>query len=96
MRDPVRKVRHKRQRLDLAEVVKTKPEASLVANKYKVIAAVIRRSYPNVAFGSTEVDALCDDIIALNREWQWETEGRDKKNKDRLEQEFFQERMRGN
>lgn len=92
-----RRLRHKKQRLDLANVVSLKPAASLVANKYKVIAAVITRSYPVLikALTQDQIFEMVDDAIALNREWQWETEGKDKQNKKRLEQEFFQGRMRG-
>lgn len=93
-----KRLRHKRQRIALLDIVKTKPAASLVENKYKVIAAMMARHYDTILgdIPKDKLEQIMDDAIAANREWQWLTQGKDKENKARLEQEFLQRRMRGN
>lgn len=91
-----RRLRHKAQRKKLADLLEKHPDASLVANKYRAIRAIIASDYSGfvVASDGVTLEHIVDDSIALNREWQWLTEGKDKKNKVRLEQEFFQGRLR--
>lgn len=75
----------------IAQIIKERPDAVLVKNKYKVLAGMIKRMYPQ---HFEKIDyKIWEDIIydAVNgdRDWRVETEGFDKKNKQRLEQQFI-------
>jgi len=92
-----RRLRHKFQRITLSEIVRGRSDASLVANKYRVVAAMVQKYYPIelMHIEQKKFAEIADDIIAANREWQWLTEGKDKKNKRRLQTEFEQTRLAG-
>lgn len=89
----------------IQNIIKERPnEAVLVANKYKVIAGVIRRMFPEIkeikelepviVNGKCVKDKLVDIIyeaVNADRDWRTETEGQDKENKERLEVEYLKE-----
>lgn len=92
------------QRRQIIEnIIKERPtEAVLVANKYKVIAGVVRRMFPEIkeikelepvmANGKCVKDKLVDIIyeaVNADREWRLATEGQDKENKENLEVEYL-------
>lgn len=74
----------------ISKIISEHPvEACLVKNKYKVLAGMIKRMYPN-NFEKIPLNVWEDiifDSINGNREWQQFTEGCDKENKERLSQE---------
>ena len=75
----------------LEQIIKEKPQAVLVKNKYKVLAGLLRRTYP-ANYKKIRED-LWEDIIYLvvngDRDLRLLTEGMDKENKVRLEQEYI-------
>lgn len=74
----------------LEQIIKEKPHAILVENKYKVILGMLKRLYPN------QIEKIPDlifldiifDAVNGNRDWQFLTEGCDKENKEKLRQQF--------
>ncbi len=76
-----------RRKIIIQDILANYPEkAILVKNKYKVIALMAQKIYPELKEMNRErVADICFDIIAGNREWQQQTEGEDKKEKQRLE-----------
>lgn len=84
-------MRKKNRRVGILEqIIKEKPHAILVENKYKVILGMLKRLYPN------QIEKIPDpifidiifDAINGNRDWQFLTEGCDKENKEKLRQQF--------
>lgn len=89
----------------IENIIKERPnDAVLVANKYKVIAGVIRRMFPEIkeitelepviVNGKSVKDKLVDIIfeaVNADRDWRLATEGQDKENKERLEVEYLKE-----
>ncbi len=74
----------------IQNIIKEKPEAILVKNKYKVLVGVIRRIYPN-SFEKISPKIWEDiifDAVNGNRDWQMLTEGYDKENKQKLDQQW--------
>ena len=75
----------------LQKIIDEKPEACLVKNKYKVIVGMVRRMYPNnyekIPYEVWE--KLVFEIVNADRDWRTLTEGMDKENKVRLEQEYI-------
>ena len=75
----------------LQQIIKEKPHAVLVANKYKVILGMLKRLYPN------QIEKIPDqifldiifDAVNGNRDWQFLTEGFDKEQKEILRQQFI-------
>jgi len=77
----------------LKQIIKEKPEAVLVKNKYKVLVGMIRRMYPN-NFEKLPVDVwekIAFDLINGDRDWRILTIGRDKENKERLAEQKREE-----
>lgn len=75
----------------LQQIIKEKPHAVLVKNKYKVIYGMLKRIYPNNIAKIPEqifLDIIFDTVNG-NRDWQMLTEGYDKENKEKLRQEFI-------
>lgn len=87
----------------IQNIIKERPnEAVLVANKYKVIAGVVRRIFPEIkeikelepviVNGKCIKDKLVDIIyeaVNADRDWRLESNGFDGDNKNRLEEEFI-------
>lgn len=70
----------------LDKIIKDKPEAVLVKNKYKVLVGMIRRMYPN-NFEKLPLNIWEDiafDLINGDRDLRLLTEPFDRENKDRL------------
>lgn len=80
--------RRKNWRRDaIAKVFLDNPEGRLVANKYRVLRAILRRKYPELQ--GLDQNRLLDvifDAVNGNRDWQMMTEGYDTENKRILEQ----------
>ena len=75
----------------LAQIIKEKPEAVLVKNKYKVLVGMVKRLYPN-NFDKIPLriwEDIAYDLVNGDRDWRTLTEGQDKENKVRLEQEYI-------
>ncbi len=87
----------------IENIIKERPhDAILVQNKYKVIAGVVRRIFPElkeitelepvIVNGKSVKDKLVDIIyeaVNADRDWRLATEGMDKENKERLEVEYL-------
>ena len=74
----------------IKKIIREKPEAILVKNKYKVLVGMIKRKYPN-NFEKLPLNIWEDiafDLVNGNRDWQQETEGMDKENKQKLQQQW--------
>lgn len=73
-------------------ILKNKPHGRLVANKYKVLAGMLRRRHPGLAtVDSVTLVAVVFDAVQGNREWQQLTEGYDTLNKEVKSQEWKME-----
>jgi len=76
-------------------IINEKPEAKLVANKYKVIIGMLKKVYPNSMkkiLSEIKHETFLDiifDAINGNRDWQTLTEGEDKENKNKLEKQWI-------
>jgi hypothetical protein len=69
----------------LQQIIQDKPEtATLIKNKYRVIAGVLQRMYPELTMPQAKLAEIAFDAIALDREWRLETEGMQKDEKKRL------------
>ena len=70
----------------LNNIIKEKPEAVLVKNKYKVLVGMIRRMYPNnFEKISTNVwEEIAFELINGDRDLRLLTENFDRENKDKL------------
>jgi len=82
-------MKHNWRKGEIAKVLEANPEAYKVANKYKVLRAILRRRYP--ALVELDQQTLLDvifDAVNGNRDWQMLTEGHDEDEKRRLEQEW--------
>lgn len=75
----------------LQQIIKEKPEACLVKNKYKVIVGMIKRMFPNnyEKIPHEVWEKLVFEIVNGDRDWRKLSEGKDKVNKVRLEQEYI-------
>lgn len=85
-------MRKKNKRVEILEqIIKEKPTAVLVANKYKVIFGMLKRLYPNQIEKIPQkifIDIIFDAVNG-NRDWQTLTEGCDKENKEILRQQYI-------
>ena len=73
------------------QIIKERPEAVLVANKYKVLVGVIKRIYPQ-NFEKIPLNVwenIAFDLVNADRDWRKATEGHDEDNKKRLEDEWI-------
>ena len=80
-----------KRKIILQQIIKEKPHAVLVKNKYKVLFGMLKRLYPNQIDKIPEqifIDLIFDAVNG-NREWQTLTEGYDKENKEKLRQEYI-------
>lgn len=75
----------------LAQIIKERPDAVLVKNKYKVLVGMIKRMYPNnyEKIPHEVWEKLVFEIVNADRDWRYLSEGHDKVNKTRLEQEYI-------
>ena len=72
----------------LQNIIKENPNAVLVANKYKVLAGMAQRMYPELKeIPQAKLADMVYDIVNGDRDWRILTEGCDKENKKILEQE---------
>lgn len=85
-----------RRKQILIGIIKDKPEAVLVKNKYKVLLGMLKRVHPSV-FLATDSSApitnerwesIIFDIVQGNRDWQQLSEGCDKENKVQLQEQW--------
>ena len=74
----------------LSQIIKERPDACLVKNKYKVIVGMIKRMYPNnyEKIPKEVWEKLVFEIVNADRDWRLLTEGKDKENKKMLEQQW--------
>lgn len=73
----------------IARVLRDNPEGRLVANKYRVLRAILVRRYPELQ--GLDRNRLLDvifDAVNGNRDWQMMTEGYDTENKKVHEQQW--------
>lgn len=74
----------------LQKIIDEKPEAVLVKNKYKVIAGMIKRMFPELqTIPQDKLADICFEAIAGDRDWRMLTEGKDKVNKEIKRQEWI-------
>ena len=82
------------KRIDIInQIIKERPEAVLVKNKYKVLVGVIRRRYPE-QFEKIPLKIWEDitfDMVNADREWRTATKGQDEENKKELETNWIKE-----
>lgn len=72
----------------LQNIIKENPEAILVKNKYRVLAGMAQRMFPELKeIPQARLADMVYDIVNADRDWRTLTEGFDKKNKGRLEEE---------
>ena len=73
----------------IESILRDKPHGRLVANKYRVLAGMLRRRHPGLAaVDSATLEAVVFDAVQGNREWQQLTEGHDALNKEARSQEW--------
>lgn len=71
----------------LQNIIKENPNATLVANKYKVLAGMAQRMYPELKeIPQSKLADMVYDIVNGDRDWRTLTEGMDKENKVIYEQ----------
>lgn len=72
----------------LQQIIQDKPEtAILVANKYKVLAGMLQRMFPELKdMPQTKLADIVFEAVNGDRDWRTLTEGQDKQNKTILEQ----------
>lgn len=75
----------------IQQIINERPDAVLVKNKYKVLIGMIKRIYPNNYDKiSKEVwEDIAYDLVNGDRDLRLLTEGMDRENKQRLEQEYI-------
>lgn len=81
----------------IKKIIEENPRAVLVANKYKVLAGMAQRMYPELQ--EIRQDHLADivfDLVNGDRDWRMLTEGMDKENKVILEEKWLDENYRHN
>ena len=82
------------KRIDIInQIIKERPEAVLVSNKYKVLIGVIKRMYPE-QFEKIPLkiwEDIAFDLINGDRDWRKATQGFDEENKQRLEDNWIKE-----
>jgi hypothetical protein len=79
----------------LSQIIKEKPEAKLVKNKYKVLVGMIRRMYPN-NFENLPLDVwekIAFDLVNGDRDWRILTHGEDEEEKKRLEDNWIKNNL---
>ena len=70
-------------------ILKKRPDAYLVANKYKVLSAIIKRRHPIVAnLSEKTLTDIIFDAVQGNREWQQLSEGHDALQKQIRDQQW--------
>ena len=75
----------------LQTIIKENPNAVLVKNKYKVLAGMVRRMYPN-NYEKLPVEVwekIIFDVVNGDRDWRNETMGFDKEVKEVKRQEWI-------
>lgn len=73
----------------LERILAEKPHGRLVANKYRVLAGMLRRRHPGLAtVDQATLESVIFDAVQGNREWQQLTEGHDAQNKEIKSQEW--------
>lgn len=78
----------------LQDIIKENPNAVLVANKYKVLAGMAQRMFPELKeIPQVRLADMVYDIVNGDRDWRTLTEGFDKENKGRLEEEWIQKNL---
>lgn len=76
----------------LKNIIDTRPEAKLVAHKYRVLAGMAQKMYPELKeIPQLKLADIVFDIVNGDRDWRLLTEGEDKENKDKLEEKKLQE-----
>ena len=80
-------------RKELCDIIKENPRASLVKNKYKVLAGMVRRMFPNnyEKLPPEIWEKIIYEVVNGDREWRTLTEGKDKENKTILEANKLEE-----
>lgn len=74
----------------LQDIINKHPEACLVKNKYKALGHMADIMYPQLnAINKKIITDIVYDIVNGDRDWRKLTEGMDKENKVRLEQEYI-------
>lgn len=74
----------------IAQIIKENPRANLVANKYKVLAGMSQRMFPELKeIPQTRLADMCYEIVNGDRDWRLLTEGKDKENKTIYEQKWI-------
>ena len=75
----------------LQTIIKENPNAVLVKNKYKVLAGMIRRMFPNnyEKLPPEIWEKIIFEVVNGDRDWRWETKGFDKEVKQIKSQEYI-------
>ena len=75
----------------IQNIIDENPKAVLVANKYKVLALLIKRMFPNnyEKISPKIWEDICFEVVNGDRDWRTLTEGKDKENKIILEQQYL-------
>lgn len=79
-------------RKELEQIIKEHPDtAVLVKNKYKVLSGMVRRMFPNnyEKIPPQVWEDIIYEVVNGDRDWRKLSEGKDKVNKVRLEQEYI-------
>lgn len=73
----------------LEQIIKENPKAKLVANKYRVLAGMIQRMYPEMReIPQMKLGEIIFDSVQADRELRLLTVGEDVENKNRLEEQY--------
>lgn len=74
----------------LQTIIKENPKANLVANKYKVLAGLAQRMFPELKeIKQARLADMVYEIVNGDRDWRKLTEGHDRLNKTILEQKYI-------
>lgn len=75
----------------IQQIVNDRPDAKLVKNKYKVLIGVIKRIYPEhyEKIPRQVWEDIAFDLVNGDRDLRLATEGMDKEEKTRLEQQYI-------
>ena len=72
----------------IQNIIKENPNAVLVANKYKVLAGMSQRMFHELKeISQSRLADMVYEIVNGDRDWRTLTEGFDKENKGRLEEQ---------
>lgn len=81
-----------RRKETIQNIIRENPNGMLVANKYKVLSGMAQRMFPELKeIPQRKLADMVYEIVNGDRDWRTLTEGQDRGNKARLEEEKLEQ-----